>query len=71
MSPTFQLIFLLLLNLGFGSQYPLAAVFFHLNEIKPRINISPMDQTNFLKLRTTFLCENAYGCMTVKWLIIQ
>ena len=44
--------FLILLNLGFSSRHPLAAVLFDLDAIKPWINISPMDQTKLFQLRT-------------------
>ena len=35
------------------------------------INISPVDQTKLFQLRTAFLWETAYGCMTTRRLIIQ
>ena len=44
---------------------------FDLDVIKPRINISPMDQTKLFQLRTALLWESAYGCMTTRRLIIQ
>ena len=37
----------------------------------PWINISLMDQTKLFQLRTGLLWESAYGCMTIRWLIIQ
>ena len=44
---------------------------FHLDAIKPWINISLMDQTKLFQLRTALLWESAYGCMTTRRLIIQ
>ena len=60
----------ILLNLGFSSQHPLAAVC-SIDAIKPWINICPMDQTKFFQLGTVLLWENTYGCMTTRRLIIQ
>ena len=52
--------FLFLLNLGFSSRHPLAAVCSSL-----------MDQTKLFQLRIALLWESAYGCMTTRRLIIQ
>ena len=44
---------------------------FDLDVIKPWIDISPMDQTKFVQLRTALLCESTDGCMAIRRWIIQ